>query len=143
MDQAELLQQLNEKLDQYKKFQGYIDRAKAQGGKFSPAVIEKVCLDNEVKMMEVADEIRPLLPDLESRAAEFRTQLQEQGADPNGSSEALEELDLRLAIGEISDEEYEAESEGLKSQVAEAQEAGDLIQSQLDDDEETLTCPNH
>ena len=64
MEQQELLDQFNGLLDNYRKHRQYIERVELQSDKFSPAVIERVKLDHEVKSSAVAEEILPLVPGL-------------------------------------------------------------------------------
>ncbi len=139
MEKSELLEQLNDSLDEYKKLQGFIDKAKAQAGKFSDAVIEKVCLDNQVKSMEVSDRVVPVLPEIQAHVAELQGKIDEIESLRSTSGAALEELNLRKAIGEMTDKEYDAEAKDLQEHVDGAGSEIDEIRADLDGFEAALT----
>jgi hypothetical protein len=132
MEKSELLQQLNDSLDEYKKLQGFIEKAQAQAGKFSDAVIEKVCLDNQIKSMEVADRVVPVLPEIQAHVAELQEKIDEIESGRSTSGDALEELNLRKAIGEMTDKEYDSESKDLQQDVDGAGSQIDEIREELD-----------
>ena len=139
MEKSELLQQLNDSLDEYKKFQGFIEKAEAQAGKFSDAVIEKVCLDNQIKSMEVSDRVVPILPEIQAHVAELQGKLDEIETGRSTTGDALEELNLRKAIGEMTDEEYDDEAKDLKKDVDGAGSQIDEIREELDAFQAALT----
>lgn len=114
MEQAELLSTFNEQVDEYDKHRQYITRATAQAEKFSKAVIEKVILDHEIKSSEVADVILPLVPQMEGVIAGIDGEVDEIEAGKASSDEVMEELSLRLAIGEMSEEDFEEQTKELR-----------------------------
>ncbi len=120
MDKDQLLSTFNEKVETYARHRGFIEKAKAQEGKFSEAVIEKVCLDNEIKSSELVDEIVPLVQQIEELLAGLQSDLDEINASSASANEQMEELSLRQAIGELTDDEFEAESADFKSSLDEA-----------------------
>lgn len=115
MEKEALLKNFNELVDRYAKHRSYIERAKSQTSKFSSAVIEKVVLDHELKAAETAEQILPLVPALEGELSALAGARANVDRDKGSASETMEELELRLAIGEISDEDYEAEGASLKA----------------------------
>ncbi|MCB9791834.1 MAG: FHA domain-containing protein [Alphaproteobacteria bacterium] len=121
MSASELLTNFNGLLDQYAELRGYIDRAKAQEGKFSAATIERVILKNEIKSQEVGDEIRPLVPDIEAVLLELHTEIEGIRAKKASADEEMEELQLRQIIGELTDEEFDAASANFREQLGKAE----------------------
>lgn len=120
MEKEALLKTFSELVDRYAKHRSYIDRARTQTSKFSAAVIEKVILDHELKSVETAEQLLPLVPGLESELGKLRDARAAIEQDKGSAGETMEELELRLAIGEISDEDYEAEGASLKSILSDA-----------------------
>lgn len=117
MERAALLSEFRGKVDEFDKFQGFIEKAKSQQGKFAAAVVGKVINDNTEKCAKVAAELSPLVPELERVVSEFGTARQAV-LDGRGASElALQELELRVAIGEIDDATFESESASLKASI--------------------------
>lgn len=130
MDRDQLLGQFGGHLDTFARFRGFIDKARAQSGKFSSAIVEKVCLDNEIKSQEVADLVRPLVPQVEAVIATLRGEMREIEEGRGAARERMEELELRLAIEEMDDGEFQAASSSLREQLASADSA---IQTRRDE----------
>ncbi len=118
MEKAELLGSLNGLVAKYEQHRNYIGKAKSQQGKFSGAVIEKVILDHEIKSSEVADQVIPLLPTLDSLVSALEGEKASISELKSGVDEQIQELELRAAIGEMTDKEFEKEVKGLRSKVA-------------------------
>ncbi|RME22811.1 MAG: FHA domain-containing protein [Deltaproteobacteria bacterium] len=134
MAHEELLTEFSGLLDQYAKHRDYIDKAQAQAEKFSKAVIEKVILDHEVKSATVADSILPIVPKLLEAVSEIDAAKAKINEDKAGADEAMEELLLRQTIGELSEEEFEAQSADLRATL---DSAADRL-AELDADREKL-----
>jgi hypothetical protein len=134
MEKAELLSTFNGHLDAYAKLRSFIDKAQAQAdsGKFSSATIEKVVLRNEIKSSEIADDIRPLVDDLQAVVADLQAEISATNEKKATADEEMEELELRKIIGELSDEDFEAEASAFKSELdaAEGRLAG--LQEELE-----------
>lgn len=120
MAHDELIKEFNELVEEYAKHRDYIDKAKAQAAKFSAAVIEKVILDHEIKSAEVADKVLPHVPSLQEAIAGIDAEKEQINADKAGSDEKMEELQLRAAIGELEDGEFEELSAELKETLENA-----------------------
>lgn len=117
MDKAELLRVFTEKVGQFEKFQSFIAKAKEQSGKFASAVVTKVIRDNEEKCDQLTREVQPLTADIEQVVAELK-QARDQALEASKESQfRLEELELRLAIGDLSEEDFNAEASEYKSTV--------------------------
>jgi hypothetical protein len=117
---SDLLTNFGGLLDEYAQHREYIAKAQAQAEKFSKAVIEKVVLDHEVKSSGVADSILPLVPEIEAHIAQVDTDTAGINEDKAGADEQYQELELRNAIGELEEGEFEALSSDLKAKLDEA-----------------------
>jgi archaellum component FlaC len=117
MDKAELLREFTTKVDQFEKFQSFIQKAKEQTGKFAAAVVTKVIKDNDEKCEQLMHEIQPLTAHIERVVGELKT-ARDQALEASKESQfRLEELELRLAIGDLSEEDFNAEAADYKSVV--------------------------
>ena len=132
MEKQELLEQFNAQFEQYAKVRGFIEKAKTQTDKFRPEVIEKVCLTHEVKSMELAETVLPLVESIQTEMSALQAIVQEVSAAKGGSDEALEEMELRLAIGELTEKEFEKESKELKVDLEQADGKISSAQTDLD-----------
>jgi len=108
-------------LDQYSQHREYIRRAKAQAARFSSAVVEKVIFDHEVKASGVAERILPLVPGLQSRVDDIDAEKASIHRDKASSDEEMQELELRVAIGEIDEDGFNDASAALRSTLAQAE----------------------
>ncbi|MCB9685131.1 MAG: FHA domain-containing protein [Alphaproteobacteria bacterium] len=117
MDKAELLRTFTDRVNQFEKYQGFIAKAKDQSRKFAAAVVGKVIKDNEEKCREVASEIMPLVSQIEQVIGELQTSRDKALDSAKESQFKLEEFELRLAIGDLSQADFEAESSEFKSVV--------------------------
>lgn len=138
MDKAELLSEFQSRVDQFEKYQGFIDKARSQAGKFAAAVVEKVIQDNQQKCMQVVSEIIPLMADMERVLAELEAERQAVVEGSRDSTFVLEELELRHAIGDLSDEAFEAEAAEAKRVVAHAEERVGAIDQVLQGFRDTM-----
>lgn len=113
----DLLSNFNGLVDSYAEHREYINRAQSQASKFSKAIIEKVVLDHEVKASSVADQILPVVPDLEAKIGEIAAEIAQINGEKGSADETMEELQLRQMIGELTDDEFEAESVDLREKI--------------------------
>ena len=116
----ELLKNFQDLLDNYSRHREYIKRARTQGSKFSPEIIEKVVLDHEIKSSTVADQILPLVPNIEGELSRIDSEKSEIEGGKASSAEQVQELELRHLIGELGDEDFEEASADLRKAVEEA-----------------------
>ena len=136
METEAILKEFNEHIEQYATHRGYIDRARSHAHKFKPEVVEKVILDHEIKSTEVAEQILPLVPQFQSAMAELDAQRAEIDEKKAGSEETMEELTLRMEIGEFTDDEFEQATSELKTELEAAAERLEAIAAEyttLDD----------
>jgi hypothetical protein len=139
MGHEELLNQVGTLLETYAKHSAYAEKARERAEQFSSAVIEKVIADHQIKAALVADDIEPLIPKVVEELSKFSTLIAEVEQSKGDLGERIEELELRKAIGEISDEEFDAMTSDGKDTVQEADEqilahtqVRDQIQNVLD-----------
>lgn len=111
---TEMVQEFNARLDEYARHLEYIAKAQAQAAKFSPAVIQKVIGDHQARATNTANQILPGVPDLVFAIAELEGAKDQINRDQAGSVERMEELELRAAIGEISEQEFADASTDLR-----------------------------
>jgi hypothetical protein len=133
MEKQALLDKLNTLIGRYQQHRHYIDKARAQAatGKFNNTVIEKVVLDHEIKASSVADELVPLLPDLVESIASLEAERNVIQSSKGSLDEQVQELDLRLLIGELTEDEYNAEIAGLKTHQDSAGTRIEAIEAEL------------
>jgi len=117
MDKPELLNSFTERVDQFEKLQSFISKAQEHSGKFASAVVEKVVADNQAKSLEVVSQIIPLMSDMEGVIADLGARRSEVQDASRESQFRLEELELRLAIGDLSEEDFNAEASEFKAMV--------------------------
>ena len=117
MDREALLERFADRVDQFSKYRSFISKAQEQSGKFATAVVEKVVADNESKSMEIVGELIPMMSDIESVIEDLRERRAEALDSSKESQFRLEELELRLAIGDLSEEDFNAEASEFKAVV--------------------------
>jgi hypothetical protein len=117
MDKAELLATFTDRVTQFEKYQGFIAKAREQAGKFASAVVEKVVQDNTKRCMEIVSEIVPLTNDMEIVLEDLRQNRDAALDSAKESQFRLEELELRLAIGDLSESDFRAEASDYKAVV--------------------------
>lgn len=131
MDRAALLADFQAKVEDFSKYQGFIEKTRAQASKFAPAVVEKVLKTNLQKRDEVVAELIPLTSDLDDIVAELTEQRQGIESGREGSKLQMQELELRLAIDELSDEDFEKQSKELRDVLSTGDEKIAEIDRQL------------
>jgi len=110
MDKAELLATFTDHVDQFEKFQSYIAKARDQSSKFTSAVVQKVVKDNHERSAEVTEAIAPLVAEMHEVLQDVRRARTEAVDSSKESQFRLEELELRLAIGDLTQDAYDKES---------------------------------
>jgi hypothetical protein len=122
MSPAEITGRLGGLLDAFETHRNYIDRAREQGasGRFSAAVVEKVVLELEIKCSAITEEVGPMVPTLAQAVADLVAQAGTISAGKGGVDDRVQEYELRLMIGQISQEDFDREVGELQSQQAEA-----------------------
>jgi hypothetical protein len=116
----ELLNNFSALLDNYARHREYINRARAQAEKFSSEIIKKVVLDHEIKASSLSDEILPHIPEIEGHIARVDGEKNAILDSKATSDEAMQELELRHLIGEITDDEFASLTSDLRTTLDEA-----------------------
>lgn len=117
MDQSQLLTDLRGQLDALARFQAFIDKAQEMVGKFRPEVVQKVINDNKAKIADVVTAAVPLVRAAEAELAALGARKAEIGDATESARLAIEELDLRLAIGELEQADYDSAAAPYKAEV--------------------------
>lgn len=117
MDKAELLRTFTDRVDQFEKYQSFIAKAKEQSGKFAAAVVGKVIKDNEARCLEIVGEIMPLIAEMEQVIERLQRERDEALESAKESQFRLEELELRLAIGDLTEDDFTVEAADYKAVV--------------------------
>jgi hypothetical protein len=116
----ELLNNFSALLDNYARHREYINRARAQTEKFSSEIIKKVVLDHEIKASSLSDEILPHIPEIEAHIARVDGEKNAILDSKATSDVAMQELELRHLIGEITDDEFASLTSDLRTTLDEA-----------------------
>jgi hypothetical protein len=132
MDKSELIAEFKAQLEHFGKFQSFIDKARSYADKFNPAVVEKVIADNSEKIRGVAERLNPLVAEMRAIIAGLEDEREAIVRGVGDARLAVEELDLRRAIGEVDDATFEAETAGLRSEVSSADERIAAVEADLD-----------
>ncbi len=131
MDKAELLTEFRSRVEEFERYQSFITKAQSQSSRFAPAVVEKVVKDNTEKSLVVIGQSRDLIKDVRAAMAKLDSSRQSV-LDGRGNSQfALEELELRLAIGEMTEEEFEQAASDLKSSLGSIDQTADAVDQEL------------
>jgi hypothetical protein len=134
METHELLSTLNGLLDTLDTHRTYITRAREQAasGRFSPTVIEKVILDNEIKAAGVSERVGPLLPGVQARLQVLHAEIASTEASRSSVDEQIMEFELRHVVGELTDAELEQAVADLRGSQGSANERLSAIQEEVD-----------
>jgi hypothetical protein len=131
MDKAELLSKFNGQVDLFEKYQTFIEKAQSQSGRFSAAVVERVVADNRAKSSDIIGEIVSMMAELDTVVTNLEAEREEVTRGAADSQLLLEELELRHMIGELADDDFEAESAEVKSVVETADTKVGSIDAEL------------
>jgi len=127
-------------LEERTTFQGWLSRLGELGTAFRPEVADKVRSDYEGRLTKVEGELEGHRTELESALAE-RSEAADQVAGRHDAHCAeLEETELRHAVGEFDDEEWErrrseqqSEIDGLEADLTAQRSAVESLQTVLDE----------
>ncbi|HMV68653.1 MAG TPA: FHA domain-containing protein [Myxococcota bacterium] len=138
MDKSELLAEFKSHLASFERYQGFIDKARGYAERFNPAVVEKVIADNSERIAEVAQQLNPLVPAVRAVLAQLESQRDGIREEVESSRLALEEFELRMAIGEISEGDYESSTSALKGVIGSADDRITEVELELEEFSGTL-----
>ncbi|MFK7928376.1 MAG: FHA domain-containing protein [Myxococcota bacterium] len=131
MDKAELLSEFQAKVDEFARYQEFIAKAEAQAERFAPEVVQKVISTNRDKSLSVVEALIPLTADLEEITAGLESEKASITEATSSSQMAVQELELRLAIGELEQDAFDEEAASLKAELEEASVKIDAIDADL------------
>jgi hypothetical protein len=127
MQNQALLDTFTELVDRYEQHQGYIQRAREQSSRFSAKIVDKVVRDHTGQSSAVANEVGPYLKELRDAIALVDRDRKKVTDDRNAQQTAIEELELRRAIGELEDHDFQAEADGINGKLSEIQRRLDAL----------------
>jgi hypothetical protein len=120
MDNTELLSHFENRVQEFGKIQGFIEKARGQASKFAAAVVEKVIRTNTEKAEGIVEELIPLMSDMDGVVEGLEA---EKAAVVEGQQQSkldLEEMELRLLIQELTEKQFNKKSAGLKKDLEES-----------------------
>jgi multidrug resistance efflux pump len=129
---SELLESFTTNVDAFARHQGFADSARSMSDRFSAEAIENVASEHEAKAVEVATDLVMLTADVETRIAELQMEKNDILEGHGDIQMAIEELDLRLAIEEINQDDYEAEKATHEASMADDLEKVKGLDEELD-----------
>jgi predicted component of type VI protein secretion system len=138
MEKSELIAEFKAQLASFERYQGFIDKARSYAERFNPIVVEKVIADNTLRIQEVAAVLDPMVGQMRQVIGGLEDQRDGITRGAEDSRIALEELELRAAIGEIDETEFELNTEGLKAELASVDERLAEVDAELGDYRGTL-----
>ena len=131
MDKSELLNAFETRVAHFERLQGFIERAKAAADAFAPAVVEKVVNDYEVRSLDVVMELIPLTADMDEVVSGLRAERAGIVAGVQDAQFALEELTLRLEIGDLDQASFDAEAAPHQAAVGSVDETVSALDAEL------------
>lgn len=132
MDHAQLQTRFEEELLRFERVLGFIQKCEEMKGRFSAAVVTKVVTDYQERSLEIAGSILLLQPDLESALMALRAERDQIERGVETSRLTLEELELRLAIGQIEQDDFDAEASRFQGDIEAADQQSLLIDQDID-----------
>jgi hypothetical protein len=131
MDRAALLGSFRKNLEEFEKFQGFIDKAKSQQGKFAASIVEKVIKDNTAKVMGLAETMVPMIMDIETEIATLGVERETLGTERAAEEFQFQVLELRLTIEEITKAQFDTSSAAGRASIAKYDAALAAIDGEL------------
>ncbi|MBT3220866.1 MAG: hypothetical protein HN348_17415 [Proteobacteria bacterium] len=135
---GDLLNEFGDKVEEFMKFQGWADTARSLTDRFSPEVIEKVAGEHSDTAMDIAGDLLPLTTEMEDAIAEFLATKKEILDSQGESRMTMEELELRLAIEELTQEEFDKESKDVNDILADGNAKIAVIEEDLEEFQRVL-----
>jgi chromosome segregation ATPase len=98
---------IGELLDQRATYQGWLDKLERKRGNASPDVYKKVMADYRERLDQVEDELTGHRTELEATLDEHRDRVEKFEEERSQRSAELEEVELRYAVGEFEEDEWD------------------------------------
>jgi hypothetical protein len=127
-DVPKIPEQISQLLERRSTFRGWLDQLESRAGDVRPEVYERVRSDYRERLSMVEDELAGHRESLERSLAECRERVSSLEREREEEAAALEEAELRHAVGEYPDEEWE----GLRD---ERQNAVHELEGRLDEEQ--------
>lgn len=124
MSEPAVLPLFNDLVDRFCRLQGFIDKANALAGNYSPIVVQRVVEGHTASRNELLTEIVPMMIEIESAASDADGERQAVETNVGAARAAIEELELRKLIGDLDDEAFAAEAAPHEAKIADV--ASDL-----------------
>jgi hypothetical protein len=113
----EAVDTLAKHVEELNKLQGFILKTKDKSGKFSETVIARLIIEFESKQDDVKEEAYPLVSQLKERSEILRGELDQLKNNNSGQDDQKQELELRLEIGAISQLDFDAQMNSIRSSL--------------------------
>lgn len=120
MDKLQLLEVFKSQVQRYEKHELLAIRAKEYSDKFHSIVVERVVSDHTERAMAAETQVVLLYADMEDLVSKLGQEYQNLQTSQETPRSTLEELELRLLIGEIDDQDYQCESSPLMAYLADS-----------------------
>lgn len=98
---------INALMEQRATYQGWLDKLDRKRGNASPDVYRKVLSDYRERLEEVEEELAGHRAELESTLDEHRDRVEKFEEERSGRSAEMEEAELRFAVGEFEEDEWD------------------------------------
>lgn len=119
MRRDELLEEFKARINRYERHQLLLERAKEYSESFSDIVVERVVSDHTEQALAVVSEVVLLYADMEETVSGLSTERQSVATSQENPRFNLQELELRLMIGEIDDGDYQTEATQIRDFLTE------------------------
>jgi hypothetical protein len=122
MRREELLEEFKARISRYERHQLLLERAKEYSESFNDIVVERVVSDHNEQSLAVVSEVVLLYADMEETVTGLSDERQSVAASQENPRFNLQELELRLMIGEIGDDDYQSEATQIRDFLSETDE---------------------
>ncbi len=112
------VEQFNHLIEEWTKFQGFIDKIEENAGKFAAAVVEKLQEEYVVKQTAVTTQVNEFLTGQRRLLNETKEALATLKHNNAAYDEVEQELSLRHTIGALSTDEFETQLNALRSSMS-------------------------
>jgi hypothetical protein len=119
MKRQVLLEQFKDRVKTYERHQLLVERAREYSDSFTDIVVDRVVSDHTDQALAVGSEAVLLYADMEEAMNGLSEERQSVAASQEVPRFSLEELELRLMIGEIDDGAYQNEASQLREFLTE------------------------
>ncbi len=108
---------IEEDISTFSQYLMYTERALEQKGTFANAVVEKVVVDFQEKMLILSREVQPKLASVREATEKILAELHGLEEKSRKTEDLLQEFQLRRAIGAIDEETYKTEASDVEQDL--------------------------